>query len=60
MMQVRDIMSTVEDVQYGEDTILLNLSTLGGYYDTCGGYHEYHGVFSTVGYSKNTRFSRCS
>ena len=29
----------------------------GGYHDTCGGYHEYRGVFSTVGYSNNKRFS---
>ena len=27
-----------------------------GYNDTCGGYHEYRGVFSTVGYSNNKRF----
>ena len=25
------------------DTILCNLSTVGEYHDTCGGYHEYRG-----------------
>ena len=33
-------------------TILCNLSTMGWYHDTCGGYHEYRGVFSTVGVLK--------
>ena len=32
------ILSTVEGVQYH-----------GGYHDACRGYHEYNGVFSTVG-----------
>ena len=32
MSTVRDILSTVGDVQYR-----------GGYHDTCGGYHEYRG-----------------
>ena len=29
----------------------------GRYHDACGGYHEYRGVFSTVGYSNNKRLS---
>ena len=32
-----DIMSTSRGVQYIRDI----MSTLGGYYDSCGGYHEY-------------------
>ena len=40
------------------DTILWNLSTLGGYHGICGGISWVPwGVFSTVGYSNNKRFS---
>ena len=36
-------MSTVGVFSTMGDTILCNLSTVRGYHDTCGGYHEYHG-----------------
>ena len=38
MSTVGVILSTLGDTQYR-----------GGYHDACGGYHEYRGVFSTVG-----------
>ena len=51
-------MSTVGGAQYrGRIPSFENLSTVGGYHDACGGYHEYRGVFSTVGYSNNKRLS---
>ena len=37
--------------------VLYNLSTVEGYHDTCGGYRQCHGVFSTVGYSNDKRFT---
>ena len=40
MMQVGDIMSTVEAVQYRGGYH----DTCGEYHDACGGYHEYCGV----------------
>ena len=42
MISVGDIMSTVGGVQYTRDT----MSTLEGYHDECGGYHEYTGECS--------------
>ena len=41
-------MSTVEGVQYRGGYHPLKFE-YRGYHDTCGGYHEYRGVFSTVG-----------
>ena len=38
-----DIMSTMGVFSIVGDIIFCNLSTVGGYHHTCGGYHEYHG-----------------
>ena len=47
MMHVGDIMSTMGGYHP------LKFEYRGGYHDACGGYHEYRGVFSTMGYSNN-------
>ena len=56
MIHVGDIMSTVGVFSTMGGYHPLKFEYRGGYHDTCGGYHEYRGVFSTVGYSNNKRF----
>ena len=59
-MHMGDIVSTVGRRVFSTvgDTTLCNLSTVGGYQDTCGEYHEYRGGCSVPrGYSNNKRFS---
>ena len=55
MINMRDILSTLRGVQYRGDIILCNLSTVGGYHDTCGDIMSTVGVFSTVGALKQQR-----
>ena len=47
-----DIMSTVGVFSTMGDTILCNLSTVGGHHDTCGDIMSTVGVFSTMGVLK--------